>query len=749
MYRLLLSSLCLLGLLATPALAQTVHYVDQSATGANDGSSWANAFTDLQDALAAASSGDEVAVAEGTYTPSSTGDREASFVIPSRVDVYGGFPAGGGTPAQRDPELYETILSGDLAGNDGPDFAGNEENSYHVVRMSNEVTGCIFGKPQPPLTFDGFTIRGGNAEGRSGGGLLYETFSDTQTCIVRLRQLVFVSNSADEGGGAAFAISINSFERLVLDKVSFIGNRALAGRFDEGGGAIKAELGAPYCLTFTDVVFRENTAASAGGAINLEDLVGGLRDEERGDEPSGPPFTNVRFYGNSADQGGAIYVASKFDLRPMFINSVFSANEASQGGGVHLAVPGSGGAEASFTNVTFAGNVATDGGGVYANGNIIDSSTESFYDNVIFWGNEASRGAGVYLADRGAFGTFRHSLMQGVETGVGIREGDIIDIGGNFVADPLFADADGVDDIAGTPDDDLTLLPASPAVDEGDRTVLPDDTADLDDDGNTSETLPLDLAGNPRVDGLGVDIGAYERVLDGLEARVGVPGEPLTVAAGGDSFTYQVRLANESGAVQPLDAWVNVVLPSGNTIGPVEGPRAITLPVGANVGPVSLQGVVPALAPAGSYTALVRLGTFPDTIVAQGAFGFTKAAPAREGVTALADWHTDAGLAPLIEAMSPEAPASTALPEAVSLAPAYPNPFARSTMIGFALPEVADVRLAVYDVLGREVAVLADGIAEAGHHEVAFDGSNLAGGVYLVRLEVGAQVQTQRITMLK
>jgi len=65
----------------------------------------------------------------------------------------------------------------------------------------------------------------------------------------------------------------------------------------------------------------------------------------------------------------------------------------------------------------------------------------------------------------------------------------------------------------------------------------------------------------------------------------------------------------------------------------------------------------------------------------------------------------------------------------------YPNPFNVHTTIRFGLPESAQVRLVVFDVLGREVRVLLDGTREAGTHEVTFDASDLPSGTYLYRLE--------------
>ena len=79
----------------------------------------------------------------------------------------------------------------------------------------------------------------------------------------------------------------------------------------------------------------------------------------------------------------------------------------------------------------------------------------------------------------------------------------------------------------------------------------------------------------------------------------------------------------------------------------------------------------------------------------------------------------------------------------------YPNPFNPSTVVRYELPETGHVRLSVYDVMGREVAVLVDGAQAVGSYEVTFNAANLASGVYLYRLQVGAQTQTQKMLLMK
>ena len=107
----------LLSMLLGCALAQSsVVYVDVDAVGANDGSSWADAYVDLQDALASAGSG-QVWVAEGTYLPGPAGLQSSTFALKSGVAVYGGFDGTETQLAQRDPDLHPVVLSGDLDGN--------------------------------------------------------------------------------------------------------------------------------------------------------------------------------------------------------------------------------------------------------------------------------------------------------------------------------------------------------------------------------------------------------------------------------------------------------------------------------------------------------------------------------------------------------------------------------------------------------------------------------------------------------
>jgi hypothetical protein len=89
------------------------------------------------------------------------------------------------------------------------------------------------------------------------------------------------------------------------------------------------------------------------------------------------------------------------------------------------------------------------------------------------------------------------------------------------------------------------------------------------------------------------------------------------------------------------------------------------------------------------------------------------------------------------------------LPQSYLVLEAYPNPFNASTTIAYDLPREGRISLRVFDLLGREVALLKDGLLEAGTHGETFNGSGLASGIYFARLDAGAFSQTKKLMLLK
>ncbi len=272
------TAVCLLAL-APGAFAGTL-YVDASlSTGAADGTSWANAFQGqdgLQSALAAAVAGDQIFVRQGTYKPTSTLTRTISFQLKNGVELYGGFAGGETSPAQRPVGGPPSVLSADLAGNDGSSIY--TDNSYHVINAAGTNASAVV---------DGFEVRGGNSNGtgnnNKGGGIL--CLSGASPTV---RGCYFVDNRCTFGGGAGY---INGSAPSFTD-CTFDSNRG--GSY---GGAF--DIATAGAVRFERCTFIGNTAARAG-ALEIFST-------------SGPVVSNCFFRGNTSTGsggGGALWLGS-------------------------------------------------------------------------------------------------------------------------------------------------------------------------------------------------------------------------------------------------------------------------------------------------------------------------------------------------------------------------------------------------------------------------------------------------------
>jgi len=323
------------------ALADQVIYVDAGALGSNDGSSWQDAYTYLQDALKQAESAAkplEVWVAEGTYTPdrsttrpNGTGFRHTSFVLVSGVRLFGGFPAGGGTWQDKDPDTHTTILSGDLSGNDSPKIAldnllddpSRRDNCYNVVVISNTDQQTIL---------YGFTITGGNARDypgeTNGGGILGDPLGNAE-----VHDCTIVGNAARGNGGGLYQC------HGLINNCAISGNMA---RYD-GGGLYDCD------GPISDCTINGNSCTIGGNVANRGDG-GGLYDCDG-------PVTDCAINGNMAgDCGGGL-----FECSGPISNCTISGNVAENYGGGLCRCDG------SISDCTITGNTSYDkgSGGLY------------------------------------------------------------------------------------------------------------------------------------------------------------------------------------------------------------------------------------------------------------------------------------------------------------------------------------------------------------------------------------------------
>jgi hypothetical protein len=486
-------------------------YVDSAAAPGGNGTSWASAYHDLQDALAVGnySAGDVVWVAKGTYYPTPTLDRDSSFQLRNQLALYGGFESGDSLFSQRDVTSNPTILSGDI-GVKGLRL----DNSYSVVSgfFANETA-----------VLDGFTIRDGQADdvlgGWVNGGGVYNFSSPNCTgptlanCIIRNNYAVF------NGGGM---YNLQNSPKVI--NCQFFNNRA-----NEGGAVFNGDCA---FSVFENCLFREDSAASFGGAIHIH--------------KSAPQISGCRFEGNvSSIFGGAIYALN--NANPLIVNCEFRGNLATQeGGGMRCAL----GSSPTLTNCLFSGNRS---GGVGGGFSVVDLNSLprifscTFADNLanqsaglyhgfqgiptlfntIFYGNRSILPGAIYLQQLNTTGlTMIHCLIEGLPGNQGIN---CINQNPRFIApgDPFFAPS-----TAGN----YQVSTRSPAIDAGNLLWASNDTLDLDEDGNTSERIPFDLKGSPRVLNQDMDIGCYETFSLCVPLGANLINPDTTVICIGDTF---------------------------------------------------------------------------------------------------------------------------------------------------------------------------------------------------------------------
>jgi S-formylglutathione hydrolase FrmB len=204
---------------------------------------------------------------------------------------------------------------------------------------------------------------------------------------------------------------------------------------------------------------------------------------------------------------------------------------------------------------------------------------------------------------------------------------------------------------------------------------------------------------------------------------------PIQISASGGSFNFNIAAANNTDSSATCDVWCNITLPNGSIYGPVLGPVNLTLNAGFSGNRNRTQNV-PGIAPSGEYSYVGYIGVYPDIVWNMDSFPFEKLATG-DGVP-VNSWANNGDD---IEAWLTEPVFD--VPANFALLGAHPNPFNPTTTIGFALSEAARVQLTVYDMQGRKVAEVVNGYRDAGHHEVTFDGANLASGVYVYRLRAG------------
>jgi hypothetical protein len=399
----------------TTNTSRIVYYVDSRATGSRKGTSWTEAFTDLQSALAAADDICEIRVARGVYRPDGwsdlyPGDQTSTFELKTGVTLKGGFAGvGSPNPNQRDILVHETVLSGDLLANDDASIirgrlvghASRADNCHHVVTAIDTGSSAVL---------DGFTIRGGHAFG-SGS-------PDDFSC-----------------GGALFIDSASPVIRNCLIE----GNAA--GYY--GGGIYCRGNGAPM---FIECVLADNWSYWRGGGMYK-------------DWGSRVHMERCLISGNSTiyDGGG---IAHHTEGELTLSNCIFSGNmctgvDSGRGGAIYCCF-----ATVSLNHCTLTGNFATHGASLACASSNEPGSSHVEISNCILW----DRGDSVWIGDSSAV----EAVYSDVQGGWNGR--------GNLDVAPQFVNAGRWDDKS-TPnepaddawfDGDYRLAWSSSCIDAGD-----------------------------------------------------------------------------------------------------------------------------------------------------------------------------------------------------------------------------------------------------------------------------------------
>ncbi len=343
------------------AQSQTI-YVKEGASGT--GSSWGNATGDLRGAIASASSGTQIWVAEGTYYPTSGTSQTTYFYLKNGVEIYGGFPnSGNPNMSDRDYNAHPTIMSGDIG-----TVGDNTDNSHHILYNSGTINTTA--------VLDGFILEKAYGAGGSGGGIYLRNASPTiRNCVIRNNYVQY------DGGGMYMR---DNCSNAVFTNCTFSNNDA----DDDGGGIYLTNTNCNP--TFNNCTIDGNHGDDDGGGVRINNC--------------SPVFSSCNIINNVIDEagnnGGGFYISG--NSNPSIINCTISNNTATSNGGGIYAV------STSYTNAisgnTISGNIVS-GGNARGGGIYLDNSSTPILGNTITNNlvttttddNGRGYGAGIYV----------------------------------------------------------------------------------------------------------------------------------------------------------------------------------------------------------------------------------------------------------------------------------------------------------------------------------------------------------------
>lgn len=391
-------------LLALPQLWAADIYVTMTGAGEEDGTSWENALPGaangaLVDIINGASPGDNIHVGAGIYKPAAGRISTYSFPLKSGVKVYGGYPASPTTGAIQEWKINETILSGDVNGNDADtdlsseNYTNRQDNIYHVVYGTGNISGALY---------DGFIIEKGHSDGDYyAGGVFFRYVYDAGTEVVLNNILVRDCYGITGGGGIANAVSRKGelvLGHTVTNIVSISNVTVEKCRTPGYGGGI---LNTTADMKMTNITVKENYAGAHGGgitnSISTVEMTNITAEKNTANAHGGgicnttatATMKTVKLHGNKSLAlygGGIVNTTANVTMNDFDVQDNIAY---SYGGGIVNTT-----AKITLDNATILNNRAEhgDGGGLY-NTTVHPDST-LIIKNITVEGNYASVGGG-------------------------------------------------------------------------------------------------------------------------------------------------------------------------------------------------------------------------------------------------------------------------------------------------------------------------------------------------------------------
>jgi hypothetical protein len=347
----------------------TVIFVNDDATGTNDGSTWENAFNDLQDAITYSQEGDQIWVAEGTYYAAES-DETVSFSLVDGTDLYGGFEGTETSVDQRNITEHDTILSGDIDKDGTTDGNTNNillatngvidgfiiQDGYsetnkklmpNSAQNSNTLDPDLFskmpsrdnqqsGQMGPPPMNSG--SQGNNNMTKPSGPMSDNTENSSAQNVGHSSPSMVTSGDAESTPNGAGIV--------VWGVSATIKNTTIQDCYAGKGGAVYVNVTNELDTQplFYNVIIKNNSSSGRGGGVSI-------------DMKSNPVFIDCLFIDNyCGGKGGAMY--NDFGCSSSLYNCLFVNNESEMAGGI-----GNDGVSNSILyNCTFTGNVSSEQG---------------------------------------------------------------------------------------------------------------------------------------------------------------------------------------------------------------------------------------------------------------------------------------------------------------------------------------------------------------------------------------------------